>query len=179
MTRELTPVMVTVLDEAWTRLADRLDGLAEAEYLWEPVAGCWSVRPVGGQWLVDRPEPAPDPAPVTTIAWRMWHIGSECLAGYTANGLAAWPLPVHGREWFADPGDAVAAMQTAYEVFRSAIEAIGDDGRWAPLGPTWGPYAESSWLALVVHALDELAHHGAEIALLRDLYLRADDRQFS
>ena len=33
-----------------------------------------------------------------------------------------------------------------------------------------GPYVENSWAELGLHAADELAHHGAEIILLRDLY---------
>ena len=33
------------LDVYWhSSLRPRLDGLSDAEYLWEPVAGCWSVR---------------------------------------------------------------------------------------------------------------------------------------
>ncbi|MDT4906149.1 MAG: hypothetical protein QOH52_4165, partial [Pseudonocardiales bacterium] len=55
---------------------------------------------------------------------------------------------------------------------RDRVTALGEDGVRQPLGPAWGPYADDSWAALVVHAQDELAHHGAEVALLRDLYLR-------
>jgi hypothetical protein len=40
------------------------------------------------------------------------------------------------------------------------------------LGPDWGPYEHDSWAGLELHAQDELSHHGAEIALLRDLYRR-------
>jgi len=40
----------------------------------------------------------------------------------------------------------------------------------APLGPAWGPYADQTHLALALHAERELVHHGAEVALLRDLY---------
>jgi len=50
------------------------------------------------------------------------------------------------------------------------MATLGEDGIWEPMGPRWGPFAESPWAALVVHATDELAHHGAEIALLRDLW---------
>ena len=38
------------------------------------------------------------------------------------------------------------------------------------LGPRWGPFAEHSLVDLVLHALHEVTHHAAEIALLRDLY---------
>lgn len=36
------------LDRHWrTQPRPRLDGLTDAEYRWEPVAGCWSLRPRG------------------------------------------------------------------------------------------------------------------------------------
>jgi hypothetical protein len=37
-------------------------------------------------------------------------------------------------------------------------------------GRSFGPYADDSTFALALHAQQEVAHHGAEIALLRDLY---------
>ena len=38
------------------------------------------------------------------------------------------------------------------------------------LGQPGGPYAEASTVDLALHVLDEVIHHGAEAALLRDLY---------
>src|SRR5580692_10716283 len=99
--RRIAPTVIGSLDFVWSRISDRVAGLSEREYLWEPVEGCWSVRPgADGRWKVDRPaeEPSPPP-PVATIAWRLWHIGSEGLAGFTARGLGPWPLGVRGREW--------------------------------------------------------------------------------
>ncbi|MGH9226456.1 MAG: hypothetical protein ACRD2W_22300 [Acidimicrobiales bacterium] len=60
------------------RAMARLDGLTDDEYFWEPVAGCWTVRrdPASGRMDVDRALPAPEPPPVTTIAWRIVHICS-------------------------------------------------------------------------------------------------------
>ena len=47
----------------------------------------------------------------------------------------------------------------------------GLDNAFDPLvGPTWGPYAESTKLDLAIHAQREVIHHTAEIFLLRDLY---------
>ncbi|MEZ4728248.1 MAG: hypothetical protein R3E79_14035 [Caldilineaceae bacterium] len=31
-------------DTSYAMVRDRLNGLTDAEYFWEPVAGCWSVR---------------------------------------------------------------------------------------------------------------------------------------
>jgi hypothetical protein len=163
-------LVLSSLDYVWGRLRARCDGLTQEEYMWEPVTGCWSVRDDGGAVTVDRLAPAPAPAPVTTIAWRLWHIGSECLAGYTQDGLGPWPLQVRDREWFMAVDPALAAVDTAWAAFRAGLGALGEDGMNSALGENWGPYADDSWAALVLHAQDELSHHGAEIALLRDLY---------
>jgi hypothetical protein len=167
----LMPVLMTGIDDAWNRLSNRLRGITQAEYLWEPVTPAWSVREAGAGWEVDWADPDPTPAPVTTIAWRMWHIGSDCLAGYVSPSLGEWPLRVAGRQWFGEVEPALEELATAFQVFRARIADLGEDGLWRRLGPAYGPYAESTWADLVVHALDELAHHGAEIGLLRDLYL--------
>jgi hypothetical protein len=39
-----------------------------------------------------------------------------------------------------------------------------------PCGTAEGPYAEYPFSSLVLHINREALHHGAEIALLRDLY---------
>jgi hypothetical protein len=36
-----------------------------------------------------------------------------------------------------------------------------------------GKFGHESYLLLALHALDEAAHHGAEIGVLRDLYLHS------
>jgi hypothetical protein len=51
------------------------------------------------------------------------------------------------------------------------VEALGEDGLTNPCGTTEGPFADAPMAALVLHIHRELIHHGAEIALLRDLYL--------
>jgi hypothetical protein len=166
----LSTLVLGSLDYVWERLRGRCDGMTQEEYLWEPVTGCWSVRDTDGVAVVDRPIPVPEPAPVTTIAWRLWHIGSECLGGYTENGLGPWPLPVHDREWYVDVDEALGAVDTAWTAFRDGLGRLGETGMASELGENWGPYARDSWAALVLHAQDELSHHGAEVALLRDLY---------
>ncbi|EST26288.1 hypothetical protein N566_24085 [Streptomycetaceae bacterium MP113-05] len=41
-----------------------------------------------------------------------------------------------------------------------------------PIGIGPGGWADETYLKLALHALVEVAHHGGEIGLLRDLYLR-------
>jgi DinB superfamily len=46
--------LITVFDYVWARLADRLSGLTDEEYFWEPVPGCWSLRQdEHGRWRLD------------------------------------------------------------------------------------------------------------------------------
>ena len=168
--RAVLPVLLRGWDDAWGRLDARLAGLTDEEYLWEPVPSSWTVRPTDGGWTADWADPDPDPAPVTTIAWRLWHLASDCLASYLSRSPAGHPLEVTGTRWHGDAATALADLRTAAQAFREFAAALGEDGLWQPMGPNWGPYAEDSWADLVVHAFDELAHHGAEIALLRDLY---------
>ncbi|MCZ2820172.1 DinB family protein [Modestobacter sp. VKM Ac-2977] len=169
--RLVLPVLLRGWDEARGRLDQRLTGLDDAEYLDEPVDGAWSVRRGDdGGWTADWVHPAPDPAPVTTIAWRLWHLASDCFADYLARTPSGRPLAVTGREWQGDAASALRDLDTAATAFRTAMTGLGEEGMWRPLGPDWGPYADAGWADLLVHATDELAHHGAEIALLRDLY---------
>jgi len=171
--RQVAPLLLESIEYVWSRVRSRVDGLTDEEYRWEPVSGCWSVRQShSGAWEIERPHPEPSPPPVTTIAWRLWHIGSECLAGYTSRGLGPWPLKVTENEWFPSAGQALDAVDEAWGAFYAGLKALGEDGLWSPLGAAWEEFADDTWAALVQHALDELSHHGAEVALLRDLYLR-------
>ena len=56
--------LVDLSNHAWKRLRNRIEGLTDPEYLWEPVPGCWTIRQrADGVWRADWPLPPPDPAP--------------------------------------------------------------------------------------------------------------------
>jgi hypothetical protein len=100
------------------------------------------------------------------VAWRLWHIGSECLAEYTIGGLGDWPLPgltAPGADWYEHVDDALAAVDLAWAAFRRGVAGLGEDGLWRPLGPAWGANGGNLWVSLAIFALDELSHHGAEV----------------
>jgi DinB superfamily len=163
---DLLPLLFTGYDEAWSRLDQRLTGLTQDEYLWEPAKPGWTVRDGQADWT----DPEPVPAPIPTIAWRLWHIAATCLDSYLAISPDGCPLTVKGLQWHDDVDTALRDLRTAAEAFRTQMTAMGEDGIRTKLGPAWGPFAEATHAALVIHAHDELAHHGAEISLLRDLY---------
>ena len=107
-------LLVAQMDETYGRLARRLDGLGDAEYRWEPVPGCWTVRPgASGAWVADYAEPDPEPAPFTTIAWRLVHL-ADCKLVYHewAFGLPRPGRPGHGgrRDPPAGRGPAAAPL---------------------------------------------------------------------
>jgi hypothetical protein len=73
---------------------------------------------------------------------------------------------------FPSQASAVPAFLAAcYRPWRDGIVGL-DDGTWnVPLGSAWARYATSTHLDLALHVFDEVVHHAAEVALLRDLYL--------
>lgn len=158
------------LDFYWRMWRPRLDGLTDDEYFWEPVTGCWSIRRVDDGWRMDYEFPEPVPPPFTTLAWRLSHISAHVFGMRVGNHFGTGEFRIDADTY---PGDADTALAYLDEQHRRWREGIGgwDDNDWLrPVGPAEGAFAERSYLTLVLHLNRELFHHGAEVALLRDLY---------
>lgn len=170
--------LVGQLEFYWdVHLRPRLDGLTDEEYLWEPVAGCWNLRRKEHGYVLDWVAPAPDPPPVTTIAWRLLHVAIGCLAARTRTFFTDETRDMFtvGAAMYAGdlPGtaaDGLAYLETAYRDWHAAIAGLDAAALAAPLGPKGGPYADDPMAGLIFHLNREVMHHGAEICLLRDLY---------
>jgi hypothetical protein len=173
-TTDFRIAVLDVFDDVWSSMIARLDGLTDDEYLWEPAPGAWSVRSVGdGSARIDGfREPDLDVAPVTTIAWRLQHIAVDCLDSYSDRAFGRTGARAHDDEWYLEPAPAIDDAERAWTCFREGAAARSVDDWWQVLGPDWGPFAQHSLLDLALHALHEVTHHAAEIALLRDLYGR-------
>lgn len=169
---DLRATTLDSFDGVWSNLTERLVGITRDEYLWEPAGGCWSVHAgADGVVRVDGDRQAePDPAPVTTIAWRLWHIGVDALDSYSGRLLDATGAAASGTGWYLEPERAIADMNAAYSCFRDGVAARTEDEWWRPIGEAFGEFGEHPLYALVLHALHEVTHHAAEVALLRDLY---------
>lgn len=169
-----TESVVTAFDYVWNRLLARIDGLQDDEYFWEPVPGCWSLRRVDdGRWLLDGDGgggPPPDPVPVTTIVWRLGHIGG------TVGGFARMRfgdhMPLTADELAVPPhADAMPAFLAAYyRSWMDGLRSLPDEEWFRPIGATFGPYAKSNTLDLALHVFDEVVHHAAEVGVVRDLW---------
>lgn len=161
-------------------LRPRLDGLTDEQYRWEPVVGAWSVRPRSeartsmaagaGETVIDWDFPEPVPAPVTTIAWRLGHLIVDVFGNRAGNHFRDGPLRHAEIDWPLDAAGALTLLDHHHDAWVDGVRSLGADGLGRPCGPAEGPYAEAPFAALVLHINREALHHGAEIALMLDLY---------
>ena len=169
------------LEWHWSnQLRPRLDGLTDEEYFWEPVPGCWNVRRDGtgdapmrvgtGEFRCDFANPEPDPPPVTTIAWRLAHVIVGVLAVRVHSHFGGPPADYATWDYATDAATALRQLDDAYAGWFAGVRGLDDADLAKPVGPAEGPWADESMSTLVLHINREVIHHGAEIALLRDLY---------
>jgi hypothetical protein len=143
-------LLIVCFDYCAQRTLNCLGGLTDEEYFWEPVTGCWNVRPgadAAGVFTQDWEFPAPDPPPLTTIAWRLVHIclflqehGMRAVA--FERGAPAWRPPS------VIPGSAAAAVNalaTAVTAWRRDLSSVDDQRLWEPMGRAPDHLPNSRW----------------------------------
>ena len=161
-------MLEAAMDGAYGRLRRRLEGLTDAEFFWQPVADCWTLRrgPTG-RWTYDYAIPEPEPAPVTTIGWQVVHLATTKLVYHDwAFGPARLTFPE--LEIPHTAGAAVVLLDRGHVLLRDALARQSDadlDGprktNWGELWPAWRLF----WAMI-----DHDALHGGTIGALRDLY---------
>jgi DinB superfamily len=160
----------------------RLEGLSDEEYLWEPVPGSWSIRRRDqaltarafgrGEWLLDRDSPEPDPAPVTTIAWRLGHLHSG-FAGRWEWTFGQRQEPVETLVDFTP--SASSALERFWALMDRWCDNLAAMTSEQLDTPGFGQYPygldpQLPFIAIIWWTNREFIHHMAEIALLRDLW---------
>jgi DinB family protein len=162
----------------WPRVKD---GLTDDEYLWEPVADCWSLRPdPDGRFVLDGAAMPPGPGPFTTLAWRMIHVAtamSTRTSTFFGDGSVPPEADMFDPRHFPSelPSTAAAGLDflaESYHDWHDAIAALDAGALDEPLGPRGAFFAPEPMAALIVHVNREVMHHGGEIGLMRDLYAR-------
>ncbi|MEZ5232915.1 MAG: DinB family protein [Acidimicrobiales bacterium] len=161
------------------QLRPRLDGLTDDEYRWEPVPGCWSVRPRSdattpftagaGDLVIDWAYPEPEPAPVTTIAWRLGHLLVGVLGARNAAHFGAEPISYQDAIWPHHASEALDALDAAYATWMTGVRS-STPGSWLPRAVRPRARGATAAWRRSCHIHREVVHHGAEVALLRDLY---------
>jgi hypothetical protein len=161
-------LLTAAMNETYSRLRRRLEGLTDDEFFWEPIPGCWTIyedRP--GHWTYHYAIPDPKPAPVTSIGWQVVHLAT-CKIMY--------------REWAFGPGRLTFpeiliphTSSTAIEQLEGGQQQLLDDlahvanaqlddlrpTNWGDLWPAWRVF----WTMA-----DHDSFHGGVIGYLRDLY---------
>ena len=180
----LTTDLAEQLDFHWTHHArPRLDGLSDEEYLWKPVPGTWNARrrsdqpppsvtarAGGGEWQLDWARPESDPAPVTSIAWRLGHVIVGVLGLRAHSHFGGPEADILTWDYAGTAAGALDQLDEAYAAWSAGVRGLDDEGLRRPVGPAEGPWAQAPMLTLVLHINREAIHHLAEVALLRDLW---------
>jgi hypothetical protein len=172
MTVDWTHELVEQFDFLWNVAhAPALETLTDEEYFWEPVPGCWSIRPAGpgGRGEIAHAFPAPEPAPVTTIAWRLSHLAVNVIGLRVSHHFGDGSLTHENAERPLTAKEGVAYLKEQVGQWRSHIERLDAEGLARPVGPPEA-YPDAPMASLVLHVNREALHHLAEVSLLRDLY---------
>jgi len=163
-----TQLLSHQLNGAYEFVRHRVEGLTDEEFLWEPFPGCWTVRRGSdGRWSGDYADVDPDPAPFTTIAWRLVHL-AECKLMYHEYAFGAGRLTWPEIDSAHTANTAIAELERGQQLLVDDLAGLGNvdlDGprltNWGEEWPTWRIF----W-TMIDHDL----HHGGEIGVLRDLY---------
>ncbi len=156
------------MDRAYSRLRQRIEGLGDEEYFWEPVEGCWTIHPdASGAWVHDYAEPDPDPPPFTTIGWRLAHL-ADCKVMYHEWAFGEATLTFPELPALRSAPAARDRLEQGQLLLRQDLENRADDDldelrltNWGERWPAWRIFSVMT---------DHDAHHGGEIGCLRDLY---------
>ena len=183
-----TGLLASQLSWHWAAQArPRLDGLTDDEYFFEPVPGCWNVRPAGqpgpapaygrGPMRMEFEFEPPEPTPVTTIAWRLAHLIIGVFGDRNARYFAGPPMAYPIYAYPATAAEALAELDDGYARWIAGVSRLSAPELAAHCREPG--FESDSMAALILHIHREAIHHLAEIALLRDLWangLRSADR---
>jgi DinB superfamily len=178
--------LVDQLEWHWQQqLRPRLDGLTDEEYFWQPVPGCWTIRRRGessaptslgaGEFTMDYTAPPHDREPVSTIAWRLAHL-IDVFGSSTASHFGSPPADRLTIAYSGTAHGALRQLDEGHDAWVDDVRSLGAAGIARPQGAiSPQQYADEPMAKLILYTNVEVIHHGAEICLLRDLYLWKDN----
>jgi hypothetical protein len=130
------------LDEAYDMIHGRIDGLTDDEFWWEP-------------------------APLTTIGWRLVHV-AECKVMYHEYAFGPGRLEWPDIDSAHSPQAATAQLEEGQQRLVEDLQSVGPADLERSVMTNWGEQwpAWKIFRTMIHHDI----HHGAEIGALRDLY---------
>jgi hypothetical protein len=159
----------TMMDEAYSRLRSRLDGLSDDEFFWQPVPNSWTIfqDQRTGRWTYHYAIPDPVPAPVTTIGWQLVHVAA-CKVMYHEWAFGAAKLTFPEIDIPSTANEGIALLEHGQSLLSADLHNLTDEQLDEPRKTNWGEL----WPAWRIFwaMLDHDALHGGAIGHLRDLY---------
>jgi hypothetical protein len=169
---DLVQFLSAAMEETYQDLNNRLKGLTDAEFFWEPIPGCWTVhQDEQGHWMEDYEQPAPEPAPFTTLGWRLVHVAT-CKIMYYEYAFGERVLTWDTIDIPHTADGAISLLEEGHRRLMDALVKLSDADMTKMVYTNWGeqwPIQKIFWV-MISHDL----HHGGEIACLRDLYTMAN-----
>lgn len=154
-------------------LQERLAGIDDHEWRWEPAPNVFTVRPYGDGWRRDREDERDPCGTVRTIAWLAGHLAEMGLlrADYTDGSHDLTPQGLC-TQWPGTAEEGVAFLFDGLQRWRDTLSRMDDDdiGTVGRSQMPWGLDPHLPLLDIVWWVNRELIHHAAEIAFVRDLY---------
>ncbi|MFF4093542.1 DinB family protein [Streptomyces sp. NPDC001834] len=154
-------------DVTWSLFDYHLERIEPDDFLWEPVAHCWTVRRDGeGTWVPDWAESEPDPVPVPTVAWLSWHIGWwwGVALDHVRGGT---PRERSGVVWPGPGEPAVAWLRGLREEWLTALDRLTGADLAATAPFPWQNDPRHTVAHMVAWVNAELMKNAAEIGQLR------------
>ncbi|MFI0420914.1 DinB family protein [Spongiactinospora sp. 9N601] len=162
-------------DMSWSLLTLHLDKVTDGEALWEPAANCWTVRPrPDGTWAADFALEEPDPIPVPTIGWVMWHIGlwwTETHSACFGGGGSGWSAAAAATPWPGTAGAAVTWLTGCHDRWSAALRSLTGDDLDSTERSAWFGDGGLSLGHVLAWVNVELTKNAAEIGNLRLLHV--------
>lgn len=162
-------------DYVTEQLFNRLEGLTDEEFLWEPAPGAWTVRRTEDGRTRPTSEsswwnPTPDVEPPRTLAWSMGHLGSGVLV--RADWLVGEHELLDVANWPIAAEEAIPFLRDGLGAWRSGLDQMSDEDL-DTVGRSAFPHGLDPQLPLldiVWWVNKELLWHATEIWYVRDLY---------
>jgi hypothetical protein len=120
---------------------------------------------------MDYAEPPHDPEPVTTIAWRLAHLIGG-LASTNGERFGGNAVDIDTFCYAGTSQEALEQLDQEYGTWIAGVRRLGALG----LGEAQGAppaFADAPMARKILYTNVELIHHGAEVCLLRDLFLHS------
>ena len=167
----MATIQTTIIGQFNTALSlldYHLEGISDAESLWQPNGRGLTVRELDGQWVADWPESESYTIGAPSIAWLTWHI----IFWWTMVLDHTWGPATLTREDVFWPGSIEAANQQISELSQTWLNRLSSlpDDAWLATAQTRWPFTDRPFSELAAWLNIELMKNAAEIGYCRFLY---------